>query len=79
MEQQLDEARPMYERIRSRIRMKKMHFRSVAALAGIEEKRFYRLMDGTSTLHAEEVEKLCNVPQLELDPTELLRPIILKN
>ncbi|MGW8823392.1 hypothetical protein ACWGNU_14825 [Paenibacillus lautus] len=67
------------QRIRNHIRAKGIPLKVAAEKSGIKLGRFYRVMDGSSTLHADEVEKLCKVEELELNPKELLCPDILKN
>ncbi|GIO57955.1 hypothetical protein [Paenibacillus cineris] len=62
------------KRIREKLLSKGIPFKVAAEKAGIPAKRFYRVMDGSSSLHADEVEKLCRVEELELNPTELLCP-----
>lgn len=72
-------AQPVYQRIRSHIVSKRIPFRTVAEKARIDEGRFYRLMDGTTTMHADEIEKICSVEALELNPAALLCSSILRN
>ncbi|MEN1985234.1 hypothetical protein [Paenibacillus hubeiensis] len=62
---------PLIQRIRAHIIASGTPFRDVAAKAGIPEGRFYRLMDGTSKMVAEEVELLCKIEGLELEPNEI--------
>lgn len=62
------------QRIRNHIRSKGIPLKVAAEKSGIPLGRFYRVMDGSSTLHADEVEKLCKVEELELNPKELLCP-----
>lgn len=69
---------PLYQRIRTQIHAKNIPMRDVATMADIKVKRFYRLMDGKTRLYAEEVEQICNVDVLELDPVVLLCPPVPK-
>lgn len=70
---------PIYLRIRSHIHAKGIPLYVVASKAGIQPKRFYRLMDGKTKLRADEVEQICSVEVLELNPAVLLCPTVLKN
>ncbi|RUT48571.1 hypothetical protein EJP82_01110 [Paenibacillus anaericanus] len=70
---------PLFKRIRTHISAKGVPLRDVAVKSGIPVGRFYRVMDGSTALHADEVEMICSVEDLELNPTELLRPAILRN
>ncbi|KAA8750071.1 hypothetical protein [Paenibacillus sp. UASWS1643] len=62
---------PLIKRIRAHILTSGTSMKSISAKAGIPEKRFYRLMDGTSMMSADEVELLCKIEGLELDPKEI--------
>ncbi|MEK4273154.1 hypothetical protein [Paenibacillus sp. FSL R7-0026] len=62
---------PLIQRIRAHIIAAGTPFKEVAAKAGIPEGRFYRLMDGTTKMVAEEVELLCKIEGLELEPNEI--------
>jgi len=62
---------PLIKRIRAHILTSGTSMKSISAKAGIPEKRFYRLMDGTSMMSADEVERLCKIEGLELEPNEI--------
>ncbi|MHB1681631.1 MAG: hypothetical protein ACYCYO_02205 [Bacilli bacterium] len=57
----------MHERLRAYMDGRALKLRIVAKKSGIEEKRFYRLLDGSSPLRVDEYERIvCD--GLELDP-----------
>lgn len=50
----------IYFKIRKYIEEQGLKFNSVAEKSNINPKRFYRLMNGDSTLGIDEYEKICN-------------------
>lgn len=78
LEEQQDNRTLLNQRIRAHLHAKKIPIRVAAAKAGIDEKRFYRLMDSKSIIRGYELEKICMVAELELDPVGLLCPQVPK-
>lgn len=78
MEGHQDNQTLLHQRIRAHLHAKNIPIRIAAAKAGIEEKRFYRLMDGTSIIRGYELEQICMVDELEFDPVGLLCPPVPK-
>ncbi|MEO2212151.1 hypothetical protein ABGV40_15010 [Paenibacillus amylolyticus] len=62
---------PLIKRIRAHIISSGVPLKAVSAKAGISEGRFYRLMDGSTRMTADEVELLCNIEGLEMNPNEI--------
>ncbi|MBY3623768.1 hypothetical protein HGO21_30090 [Acinetobacter sp. CUI P1] len=50
---------PIYRRIRTFIQSKDYVFKDIAVKAGINPKRFYKLLDGSYPIEAEELESIC--------------------
>lgn len=55
----IDVALPIYLRIRNYMQSKGYVFKVVANNSGIHPKRFYKLLDGSYALEAEELEAIC--------------------
>ncbi|MGG4504062.1 hypothetical protein [Paenibacillus polymyxa] len=79
MQQTCSNVSPVYQRIRSHILSKGFRLKDIAEKAGIECGRFYRIMDGSSSLGADELKIICSIGDLEIDPKELLCSDILNN
>ncbi|MGG4090594.1 helix-turn-helix domain-containing protein [Paenibacillus lautus] len=59
---------PIYRRIRLFLLHNDHTFKDIAEKAGIHPKRFYKLLDGTYSLEAEELEAIC-VKGLGVNPS----------
>ncbi|MCR8980937.1 MULTISPECIES: helix-turn-helix domain-containing protein [Brevibacillus] len=57
----------MHNLIRAYVKKKGLKFNYVADKAGIERKKFYRLINGQTTLTLEEYERICRL-SLEVSP-----------
>lgn len=53
------ESIPIYRRIRLYLLSEGFVFREIAEKSGIKPARFYKLLDGTYTLEADELEAIC--------------------
>lgn len=53
------ESIPIYRRIRLFLLTNDYVFKDIAEKAGIHPKRFYKLLDGTYSMDAEELEAIC--------------------
>ncbi len=60
-----------YRRIRQYILSRGITLRFVASQSGIQVKRFYRIMDGTSQMTVQEYERICR-RGLQLEPSFFL-------
>lgn len=67
---------PIHKRIRHLIVSKKIPFKDAAIKANIPVGRFYRVMDGTSRMYAEELEQICSITELATDLPDFFRTFI---
>lgn len=65
--------KPVYMQIRNLIQAKNIPLREIAEKANIPVRRFYHVMDGTCSLLADELKRICAVEELNINVEEFLR------